>query len=394
MTVPGLTPTGYVAPSVQEEIADVNALVLANVNPSLDLDPDQPLGQLIGIFAEKYGELAELGATVYNALNPDAAEGPLLANIAAISGTRPQVATYSVVTVQMVLNAGVSVANGAVMAVAGQPANTWYLTATVTNSTSSQGTFNGLFRSAIPGSFVANPGTLTVINTPTIGWVSGSNGLAAVAGQTSDTDTSLRLRRQAELGGEGGSNTDAIRAAVLEVPGVLTCYVFENDGLTVNALGLPPKSFRVVLWDGPSPLASNQLIANAIWAQKPSGVQAFGATVQSIVDAGGNLQWVGFDRVSQVPLYITCTTTPSTLTSNGTAAVKAALAAYGLANLGIGTEAVALALRASAIVPGVNIDVPTFAFDVVPFPTNTGNLFATGLQIFTISTTNITVNGM
>ena len=55
------------------------------------------IGQVIGIFAEKFAELMELGATVYNAVNPNAAEGQLLANVSAISGTFPQVATYSTV---------------------------------------------------------------------------------------------------------------------------------------------------------------------------------------------------------------------------------------------------------------------------------------------------------
>lgn len=394
MTTPGLTAAGFVAPTVDEEVTDLNASVAALVSPTLDLSPDQPMGQLIGIFAEKFAELSELGSTVFNGLNPDAAEGALLANIAAISGTRPQVATYSTVVVQMVLSAGVTVANGAVMSVSGQPGNTWSLTADVTNSTSSQGTFNGSFRSAIPGPFVANPHTLTVINTPTIGWVSGDNGLAATQGVASDTDTSLRIRREAELGGEGAGNTDAIRAAVLQVPGVLQCYVFENDTLLTNALGIPPKAFQVVVWDGPSPQASNQAIATAIWDNKADGIQAFGSVFQQIIDAGGNIQYVAFDRASQIPLYVACTTTPSTLSTNGTNAVKAALAAYALATFNLGTPAIALSFRAAALVAGVNTDVPTFAFDVVPSPTNTGNLTTSSLQIFTLSTTNVTVNGI
>ena len=112
----GLTPTGYVATTVDAEVNDLNAKLLANVDGGLDLAPDQPFGQIVAIFAEKFAELTELGATVYSATNPAGAEGALLVNLATISGTHPQVATYSKVTVNLTLTAGATVSAGAVMA--------------------------------------------------------------------------------------------------------------------------------------------------------------------------------------------------------------------------------------------------------------------------------------
>lgn len=389
----GLTATGFQAPTVEEKIDDLNAAFLANIDAGLDLDPDQPLGQVIGTFANDIVTAWDVLATVYNALNPAAAEGNLLVNACALSGTRPQVATYSTVTATLNLNATTTVHAGAVVAVAGQPGNTWVLTADVTSTLAS--TYTGTFRSNVPGPFVANAGTLTVINTPTVGWNSITNGADAVPGLAADTDTTLRQKREAELAGEGSGDTNAIRAKILEIPGVIQAFVFENVSLSTDATGLPGKAFRAVVWDGASPPVGNTLlIAQAIWGSKPSGIQSFGAISQVIQDSAGNNQTIYFDRAQQLPTYVSCTTTPSVLSGAQTTAVKAAIAAYAANAFNLGVSIIDLPFRASALVASVTTDVPTFAFDFHSTPTNTGNLAVTTLQIATLSTTDILVNGV
>lgn len=396
MTDPGLTPQGFVAPSVDEEVLAMNAEVLANVDGSLDLDPDQPVGQWIGVQSKKLADLGEILATVYNALNPDAAEGTLLANICAISGTRPQIATYSLASgVLLSLNAGATAHAGDVVSVSGQPTNRWVLLADVTNTGGSPAALPGNFRSEQPGPFVANASTLTVIETPEIGWTGVTNPTDATPGLAADTDTTLRQKRQIELAGEGSGDIDAIRAAVQKVEGVLQVFVFENNTLGYDFVnGLPPKSFRVVVWDGPGLSASNAAIAEAIWTHKGSGALAYGGTLVTVTDSAGNPQPVRFDRATQLRLFVSCTTTPGTLSTAGTAAVKAALTAYAALTFNLGTSIIDLPFRAAALVAGVTTDVPTFAFDFHSSPTNTANLPVTGLQIATLASTDVLVNGI
>lgn len=395
MTIPGLTEVGFVAPTVDEEVQDLNALHLANVDATLDLDPDQPIGEIIGIDAKKFADLAEVLATVYNSMNPDAAEGQLLRNICAISGTRPQVATYSKASgVLLTLNAGATVFAGAIASVANQPTNRWVLLADVTNAGGSPAAIPGDFRSEQTGPFVANANTLTVIGTPTMGWTAVTNPTDAAPGLPADTDTTLRQKREAELRGEGSGDVEAVRAAVLKVEGVLQAFVFENNTLSYDANGQPPKSLHVVIWDGPGLSASNAAVAQAIWTHKSSGALTVGTTLQSVTDSAGNAQPIRFDRASQRRLYVSCTTTPGTLSGAGTTAVKAALKAYADATFQLGVSIIALPFRASGVVPGVNTDVPLFQFDFSPSPTNTGNLGVSGLQIATLATTDILVNGV
>ena len=213
---------------------------MSNVNGGLDLSADQPFGQVIAIFAEKFAELTEAQATIYDALNPSAAEGALLANVAAISGTFPQVATYSTVVANLTLAGSTTVSAGATATVLGQPTNVWVLLANVVNSSAGVATVPGTFRSQATGPFVANAGTLTVIGTPTIGWTAVTNPADAVPGLTADTDTTLRQRRNADLLGEGSGDIDAIRASVLKVGGVETAFVYENTAMKLRT----PSAFR------------------------------------------------------------------------------------------------------------------------------------------------------
>lgn len=397
-------PTGFTPTTVDDEVAALNTLIWTTIDPGLDLDPDQPMGQAIAAFAEDYAELTELVATIYNAFNPDAAEGNLLANLAAISGTRPQVATYSTVTCALLLNAGTTVPAGATAYVTGQPGNVWTLVNPVTNSGSIPGTFSGLFQSAQPGPQTAPALTLAVIASPQTGWISVYNPGPSTPGQSADTDTTLRQRREAELEGGGSADVDAVRSAVLKT-GVYSAFVFENTTNVTDSYGVPPHSIHVIVWDGyPTYTVSNSAIAQAIWQAKGQGVQAYGSTTQTVTDSQGYTHTIGFDRCAVQYINVACTTTPSTLTTAQTAAVKTALTAYAegasytpaaplvTGAWQLGASILALPFHVAAIVPGVTTDVPTFAFDTTSTPTNTGNITLTGLQIAVIN--NITVNGV
>jgi uncharacterized phage protein gp47/JayE len=404
----GFTSAGYAATTTDEEVENLNTLVLANVRGDLNLDPTQPIGQVIAAFAERLATLTELGATVFNMLNPGAAEDQFLRNLCALTGTHAQTATYSTVTASLVLTAGTTVHAGATASVINQPSNVWVLTADVTNSSGGTATLSATFRSQTPGVFVANAGTLTVIGTPSTGWLSVTNPGASVNGLAADTNTTLRNKREAELAGQGSGNLASIVAGVLEVPGVISAYGFENTTILPDSNGLPGKAFRIVVWDGAGLSAANSALASAIWTRKGSGVQAYGGTLVTITDSQGVSRVVGFDRAVQVPIFVTCTTTPSSLTTAQTAAVKSAIAGWFAVNVGLGSAIIARTFSASpleavsaadatalqpAYTPPIT-DVPTFTFDIHSSPTNTANIAGSFLKIFTLSTANILVNGV
>ncbi len=229
-----------------------------------------------------------------------------------------------------------------------------------------------------------------------MGWTAVTNAADAIAGASADTDTTLRQKRILELAGQGSGDVDAIRARLLELAGMIQAFVFENTSLITDATGLPGKAFRAVIWDGPGMSVTNNLIAQTIWNDKPTGIQAFGATSGIATDSAGNPQTINFDRAQQLRTWVTCTVTAApgiSIDATARTAIRAAIKAYADATFNLGVSIIDLPFRASAIVPTLTVDVPTFAFDFVSTPTNTGNLTVTGLQIATVATTDISVNG-
>jgi uncharacterized phage protein gp47/JayE len=280
-----------------------------------------------------------------------------------------------------------------VVSVAGQPANRWVLQADVKNTGGSAAAFPATFWSETAGPFAANATTLTVIETPVLGWNSVTNTADAFQGLAADTDASLKTKRSEEITTNGSGTLHAIRAAVLDVIGIVpgAVTVFENTSVITDANGLPGKSFRVVFWDGPGQSASNAAIAQAIWNNRPAGIPSFGASSGTAIDAEGNPQTVNFDRATQVPIYLALTTTPASLTTQQTIDVKAALAAYAPA---LGQSVIAVALASRALGVGGVTDVPVFQLGTLPSPTGTSNIPISPLAIATLSTTNMVINGV
>jgi hypothetical protein len=93
----GVTPTGFQAETQQDLVQDETADLLATIANDLDVSPVVPLGQVVGIDAEKNAELWELAGFAFTSTNPGSAEGFLLDNIGAIRGIPRQPATYSAV---------------------------------------------------------------------------------------------------------------------------------------------------------------------------------------------------------------------------------------------------------------------------------------------------------
>jgi hypothetical protein len=181
--------------------------------------------------------------------------------------------------------------------------------------------------------------------------------------------------------------------------GVIQAFVFENTTMTTDANGLPPKSFLVVVWDGVSPLASNNALAQAIWDHKPSGIQAAGSVSGDATASDGTLHTVHFARATQLRLWVTCTTTPAVTDPTDIANIKGAIKAFADAEFNLGIGVIARSFSASPLEPTATytpaiIDVPLFEFDTHSSPTNTANLPASGLQIFTVATADILVNGL
>ncbi len=225
--------------------------------------------------------------------------------------------------------------------------------------------------------------------------VQGLNQLdAIVVGQDLETDVELRLRRVEDLRAQGNATIEAIKSDVLEVVGVDEVFVFNNPSDIVDADGLPPHSFEVVV---KAPSATDAQIATAIFLSGGAGIGSFGSITEIVTDSQGFAQTIKFSRAAEVTIFIDITVVTNTdpavgpvYPSDGDAQVAAALVAKGN-TLGIGDDVILEFIKCDAFdVSGV-LDIPVFEMDVTEFPSATANIPIGGRSISDFDTSRIVV---
>lgn len=141
---------------------------------------------------------------------------------------------------------------------------------------------------------------LTHIVTPIAGWISVYNALAGDTGRDMETDLDLRIRRNESLAKGGSGTIDAIRANVLNVAGVVSVDIKEND-TNEEVNGLPPHSYEVLILGASDDNKSE--IANAMWKSRPAGIEPIGNETVNVTDTSGKTQAIKFTK--PIKYYVT-----------------------------------------------------------------------------------------
>lgn len=375
----GVTPTGFVRKPYEVILQEINEYQLANVSPSLDVSPESPQGQLNSAIARQIAALWEQAETMFHGLDPDAAEGFLLQNLAKLTGTGKRPASFSLVTAQVNADIGTVLLAGVHFAsLADDPENQW--TPVDDFEAPFTGTHDVVFRAAAAGPVQANANTLTVITTTVTGWNSIDNALAATQGLEADDDAELRLRREADIARAGSGTRLAIQSDVGAIEDDLgnrpsAVIVFENK-LDYVVDGIPPHAVEVVVDDGDPPAIDDDLIAQAIFDSTGAGIQWASQSGDSgtATDEEGTDYTVPFTRVTfrDIHLAYELETGPGYV---GDAAVKQYVFEQASALFGeIGNEVIALRLEALPLDKEGVLDVTAFNIDITGPPAGTDNI--------------------
>jgi uncharacterized phage protein gp47/JayE len=300
MSTFGITPTGFVAPSSGEILALIEAEQRADLSATLDLSEQSLLGQLNRVYARRIAEAWSALQAIYDGGDPDQAAADSLTSLMKITATGRRGAAYSRVPMTVSLEAGTTLEAGVHFAqVSGKPDVRW--TPTEDFTAPDNGTFQLLFRSEQAGAIDTPVGSITTIATPVIGWSAITASGEVAVGHTIDDDNDARARREDSLQRTGSSSVDAVRADVLALDGAIACTIFENSTDAVDAQGLPPMAFEVIV-DAVG--TSDDAIAQAIWNTKAGGIETVGAESGTAFDAEGNPHVMRFSRTQQVAVWI------------------------------------------------------------------------------------------
>ena len=140
--------------------------------------------------------------------------------------------------------------------------------------------------------------TITEIVNPTFGITSVINKEETTGGLYVESDTEFRERYKKSYSRVGGSTVPALTAALLDIDRVVDCEVRENVTM-VEVDGIPPKSVACFVYGG-----EDDEIIQAIYENKPAGIEAFGSTVKDVKDKKGLVHKIGFTRANVQTIYV------------------------------------------------------------------------------------------
>ena len=205
---PYIDETGLHIPTysdIMEYLEEQVRLIFGN---DIYLGDDAQDYQLLSVFAAKLFDVMQLAELNYNNRSPATASGAALDTLVAINGLQRQPATASTATVTLTGTAGAVISRGAVQQVS--TGYLWSLPASVTIG--DDGTAEALATCQQLGPTVAVPGDLSIIATPTAGWVSVTNAAAADLGRAVETDAELRARQAQSVANPSRPSSRACRA--------------------------------------------------------------------------------------------------------------------------------------------------------------------------------------
>lgn len=238
------------------------------------------------------------------------------------------------------------------------------------------------------GDIEAEANTITTIITPVLGWDSVTNPLAASPGRLAETDEELRLRFRNTKLDRSTNLLDSIYAALINIEGVEEVAIYENDTSVTDSNGVLGHSFLPVVLGG-----SSQLIAEAIWENKPIGILSQGNTVVTITDTQGFPHDIGFERPNPVTIYVTInlTTDPNIYPGDGDDQIRQATIDYADENIGVGDDVIWSRLFTPInSVPGHQVD--SMFIGTSPGPSGTANIPIAFNAIASFTSANIVVN--
>jgi hypothetical protein len=368
----GVTATGFNRPTLQEILERIEARQLATIDPELDVSTESVIGQLNGIVAREYSLLWEQAEAIYHSNDPDRAEDAALVALAKLTGTEKRAASYSEVDMTIGADLGTVLEAGTHFVEHSSNANIRFTPLEDFTAPSTGSHLNVRFRAETTGPIEAGFGTLTVIATPVTGWNSATNPDDATPGRNVDDDTTLRTRREQQIASAGSSTLDAIVADLLDIAEIDSVLPFENVTDYIDANGLPPHSFEMVIWDGDPPEADDNEIAQVIFDNKAAGIRSFGTSSGTAVDANGDNQTVEFTRATARDVWVEfdLTTGPDFEAADFEAAfVLAADSLFGVGDDILATRLIAIAWNQENVTNVVSVKLgfaasPTLSADL------------------------------
>lgn len=321
-----------------------NAMLL--FGNDIDTSDQSTFGKILRLYCLDAASNQELAEQVYLSAFPNTAQGVSLDRLTPFVGISRNAASPAEQIITITGTAGTVVPMGSLVS----NGNVVFHTLT-DNTIGSGGTVTNVIVECNTAGTIGNvpTGSITTIVNPLVGVSSITHTGTSKLGEDTETDYELRNRFAQAFGGAGSGTLDSIRGAILQVSGVESVLIQEND--TDSTVGdLPPHSFLCYVL---APSSAFQAIGQAIFNKKPAGIATAGDETVTVTDLGGGSHSISFSRTEEVQIYVKATIdTNSSYSSSSLQAIQnniiSKLAAYGN-----GQDVTATSLYGAVYVDGV-----------------------------------------
>ncbi|MDR6182063.1 baseplate J/gp47 family protein [Asaia bogorensis] len=286
---------GISAPDYETIFARLAALYQGIFGSDVVLDNSTQDGQWIGIIAQAINASNASMIAAFNSFSPATAQGVGLSSVVKINGLTRSVPSFSTCDVIITGTVGKTISGGSVRdTIFGY---TWSLPTVVVIPSS--GSVTATATCTTVGAISLGPGTLTVINTPTLGWSNVTNVSSSAPGSPTQSDASLRVQQASSTMLPSQTVMDGLLGALLALPGVSVAEGYENDTLKTDSNGIPANSIAVVVEGGDA-----SAIATIIANKKTMGTPTYGTTTETITDSAGISRTINFFRPASYPIAV------------------------------------------------------------------------------------------
>jgi uncharacterized phage protein gp47/JayE len=304
----GLTPQGFTPKRLADIIASVQANLNAVTDPVsgetlvVDLNDNSVFSQVAGIIAEEIADCWTAAAAAYLQFDPLFNTGAGQSGTVQLNGLLRIPPTATVLNLQAGGTAGATIPAGSVVSTSD---NLNQFTTNESVTIGSGGTVEVEATCTTLGAVVVADSAAMSVGTPVRGWTTVTCLATVIQGAAGETDEALRIRQQVSTSETSYRQIEAIYAAVLNVPGVTYCRVYQNNTITTDSNGIPAKSIAVVVNGG-----DNTAIAKELFKRVPVGVGYYGSTTVQLTDVQGIVYNVSFQRPIPVPIIVSVVVEP------------------------------------------------------------------------------------
>lgn len=289
-----ITDAGIIGESLTDWKTRLEGIFRTALGNDLNLDPETPQGQLIGILALTLAQTDEVAVAIANGRSVSRAVGRQQEDIASLVSIARRDGERSQVTATITGTAGSEVPTG--MVARTEPGGDDFRT-TASAIIPAGGSVSVVMESVDIGKVNAPAGSLTRLVTLPGGIETITNASASTGGRAKETDEEFRARYQNAIARIGTGYAEAIKSAILEKSGVTDVAVFDNDTnatVTRQGVNIGAHEARIIVDGGQA-----ADIAEAIAESKPIGIGTSGGTSHTL--NGSTYRW---DAVQNVRLVI------------------------------------------------------------------------------------------